>query len=128
MIRQTIGKWWKAASEEDKRPFLAQSQAAQAQADSLRKQWNIDVAKWDSDAVRVRQEIVAEEQQQQQQQQQQQFALPAPLETGAPISDANAIPLTVEVAHNGPGETTVAAPVVQPPLVNEVATEPMVLS
>lgn len=60
MIRQTIGKWWKAATEEDKQPYLVQSQAAQELADAVRKEWEAAVAKWDADARRIRNEYMAE--------------------------------------------------------------------
>lgn len=60
MIRQTIGKWWKAATEQDKQPYLIQSQAAQEQADTVRKDWETAVAKWDVHARRIRGEYMAE--------------------------------------------------------------------
>lgn len=60
MIRQTIGKWWKAATEQDKQPYLVQSQAAQELADSVRKEWEVAVSKWDADAKRIRDDYMAE--------------------------------------------------------------------
>lgn len=60
MIRQTIGKWWKAATEQDKQPYLVQSQAAQEQADAVRSEWESAVAKWDAESKRIRNEYMAE--------------------------------------------------------------------
>jgi len=59
-IRQTLGKWWKAASEEVRQPYLTQSQAAQGAADALRKEWEQTVMRYDEDAGRVRREYVRE--------------------------------------------------------------------
>jgi lysine-specific histone demethylase 1 len=59
-IRATLGKWWKAATEEEKAPYLAQSQVAQEQADAVRKEWSEKAAQWDVDAKRIRQEYVRE--------------------------------------------------------------------
>lgn len=59
MIRQTIGKWWKAATDQDKQPYLVQSQAAQELADAVRQEWEAAVAKWDADAKRIRGEYMA---------------------------------------------------------------------
>jgi lysine-specific histone demethylase 1 len=121
MIRQTIGKWWKAASEEDKRPYLARSQAAQAQADLLRKQWDVDVAKWDADALRLRQEIVAEEQQPKSLQ-------PAPVEIAVPtpvdvVDTASAA--TADDAAEGVGAAVAIAP---SPLADEGPVDSLMLS
>lgn len=60
MIRQTIGRWWKSATDEDKKPYLVQSQAAQELADAVRKEWEAAVAKWDADAKSIRAEYMAE--------------------------------------------------------------------
>ena len=57
-IRAVLGKWWKAASDEVKRPYLAQSQAAQELANMERKDWDLKVAQWDKDAARIRKEYV----------------------------------------------------------------------
>ncbi|KAK5172331.1 uncharacterized protein LTR77_003969 [Saxophila tyrrhenica] len=59
-IRATLGKWWKAATEEEKRPYLEQSEQAQKVADTQRKEWAEGVEKWDAEARRIRQEFVAE--------------------------------------------------------------------
>jgi lysine-specific histone demethylase 1 len=57
-IRQTIGKWWKGLSEEQRQPYLVQSQSAQEAADALRREWEGKVAQWDRDAARIRREYV----------------------------------------------------------------------
>ena len=57
-IRTTLGKWWKAASDEEKRPYIDQSQAAQEVADTARKEWAEKSAQWDVDAKRIREEYV----------------------------------------------------------------------
>jgi hypothetical protein len=57
-IRTTLGKWWKAASAEDKQPYLEQSEAAQQLADAQRHEWNTKVEQYDKDARRIRQEYV----------------------------------------------------------------------
>ncbi|KAI7280705.1 hypothetical protein KC345_g4585 [Hortaea werneckii] len=54
LIRQTIGKRWRAASEEEKAPYLAASQAAQVQADSSRREWEDKAQTWDEEARRIR--------------------------------------------------------------------------
>ena len=54
-IRSTLGKWWKAASEEEKQPYLVQSQTAQELADAVRKEWKEKSDKWDIEAKRIRQ-------------------------------------------------------------------------
>ncbi|KXS98849.1 hypothetical protein AC578_10863 [Pseudocercospora eumusae] len=58
VIRQTIGKWWQAADDKAKQPYLVQSQLAQEQADSLRREWERNVAKWDQEATRLRREYM----------------------------------------------------------------------
>jgi lysine-specific histone demethylase 1 len=123
MIRQTIGKWWKAASEVDKRPYLDRSQAAQAQADLLRKQWDTDVAKWDADASRLRQEIIAEEQQPKPVQ-------PAPVKAPVPAAIdvvATASAATVDDTTEC-GNAIIALAPPPPPANNDGAVESMVLS
>jgi lysine-specific histone demethylase 1 len=57
-IRTTLGKWWKAASKEEKQPYVDQSQAAQELADAARKEWTEKIAQWDIDARRIREECV----------------------------------------------------------------------
>lgn len=57
-IRATLGKWWKAADEEAKRPYLEQSEAAQKIADAQRKEWTEEVERWDKEARRIRMEYV----------------------------------------------------------------------
>ncbi len=59
-IRATIGRWWKALSEEEKRPYLQQSEAAQKVADAQRREWAAKAEKWDVDARRIREEYVRE--------------------------------------------------------------------
>lgn len=59
-IRATLGKWWKAASQEDKQSYIDQSQAAQEQADVARKEYEVKAAQWDVDAKRIREEYVKE--------------------------------------------------------------------
>ena len=59
-IRATIGRWWKALGDEAKQPYLAQSQVAQEQADSLKKEYEASSAQWDTDARRIRQEYMRE--------------------------------------------------------------------
>ncbi|KAI7122866.1 hypothetical protein KC352_g32646 [Hortaea werneckii] len=56
LIRQTIGKRWRAASEDEKAPYLAASQAAQVQADSSRREWEDKAQTWDEEARRIRKE------------------------------------------------------------------------
>lgn len=56
IIRQTIGKWWKAADDQAKQPYLVQSQTAQELADQVRRDWEVKVARWDKDATRIREE------------------------------------------------------------------------
>lgn len=57
-IRATLGKWWKAASEEEKQPYLDQSDAAQKVADAQRKEWAEQVEIWDREAKRIRREYM----------------------------------------------------------------------
>jgi lysine-specific histone demethylase 1 len=59
-IRTTLGKWWKAASAEEKQPYIDQSQAAQESADAARKEWAERSAQWDIDAKRIREEYIKE--------------------------------------------------------------------
>ena len=59
-IRSTLGRWWKAASEEDKQPYLVQSQTAQELADAIRKDWATKATKWDIDAQRIREDYMRE--------------------------------------------------------------------
>jgi hypothetical protein len=47
-------------SEADKVPYLAQSQQAQEVADAARKEWDVKVLQWDSDAARIRVEFARE--------------------------------------------------------------------
>lgn len=58
-IRQLLGQWWKALSDEAKQPYLDQSKAAQDIADSGRKDWTTSVAQWDAEAKRIRQEYMS---------------------------------------------------------------------
>ncbi|SMR52818.1 unnamed protein product [Zymoseptoria tritici ST99CH_1E4] len=60
MIRQTIGKWWKAAGEEEKEPFVKASREAQEIADAARREWEEGGKRWDEEAARVRREVVEE--------------------------------------------------------------------
>lgn len=60
MIRQTLGNWWKAASQVEKEPYIAQSQTAREQSNQLRREWTSAVAKWDIDAARIRREYATE--------------------------------------------------------------------
>ncbi|KAK5120388.1 hypothetical protein LTR85_006327 [Meristemomyces frigidus] len=57
-IRQTLGKWWKAASDEVKAPYLATSQSAQELADGIRKEWEQRAQRWDDAARVIRREYV----------------------------------------------------------------------
>ncbi|KAK4565400.1 hypothetical protein LTR86_004017 [Recurvomyces mirabilis] len=57
-IRSTIGKWWKAASEEVKEPYVAQGRQAQEVADKLRKEYETKAQWWDAEARRIRKEFV----------------------------------------------------------------------
>ena len=57
-IRSTLGKWWKAASEQDKQPYLVQSQTAQELADAVRKEYMVKATQWDLDAKRIREEYM----------------------------------------------------------------------
>lgn len=57
-IRTTLGKWWKAASNEEKQPYIDQSQSAQESADAARKEWAEKSAQWEADAKRIREEYV----------------------------------------------------------------------
>ena len=58
VIRSTLGKWWKAASEEMKQPYMVQSQNAQELADAVRKEWKAKADQWDVDARRIRLEYI----------------------------------------------------------------------
>lgn len=60
VIRQTIGKWWKAADDATKQPYLDQSQTAQELADQLRRDYEGRVVQWDKDAARIRREYAVE--------------------------------------------------------------------
>lgn len=53
-IRATLGRWWKASSDEVKRSYIAKSQEAQAQADTIRREFDQKSAQWDYDARRIR--------------------------------------------------------------------------
>ena len=59
-IRATLGKWWKAAGEGAKQPYLVQSQIAQEQADAARREWEGKAVQWDVDAKRIREEFMRE--------------------------------------------------------------------
>jgi hypothetical protein len=59
-IRTTLGQWWKALGEADKVPYLTQSQQAQEVADAARKEWDVKVVQWDSDAARIRADFTRE--------------------------------------------------------------------
>ena len=59
-IRSTLGKWWKASSDEAKQPYIKQSQAAQEIADAQRKEWAVKAEQWDIDAKRIREDFVRE--------------------------------------------------------------------
>nr|POE49524.1 lysine-specific histone demethylase 1a [Quercus suber] len=54
VIRQTLGKWWKALSDVEKAPYLVQSQTAQEQADQIRRDWEEQSAKWDAESRHIR--------------------------------------------------------------------------
>lgn len=58
VIRQTLGKWWKAADDAMKQPYLVQAQQAQEQADAQRKEWEEKVVQWDQDAAKLRREYI----------------------------------------------------------------------
>lgn len=58
IIRQTIGKWWKAADEDARQPYLVQSQTAQELADQIRRDWEEKVSQWDADATTIRREYM----------------------------------------------------------------------
>ncbi|KAF2482210.1 flavin-containing amine oxidoreductase-domain containing protein [Neohortaea acidophila] len=55
-VRATLGRWWKGLSEDEKGPYLVQSQVAQELADHGRREWGEKVAKWDAEAARIREE------------------------------------------------------------------------
>ncbi|KAH9815710.1 SWIRM domain [Teratosphaeria destructans] len=55
-IRQTLGRWWKAASEEVKRPYQEESLKAQADADAAQKEYETASQRWDEEAKRIRAE------------------------------------------------------------------------
>ncbi|KAK3714735.1 hypothetical protein LTR37_007715 [Vermiconidia calcicola] len=57
-IRSTLGKWWKAATDEAKQPYLAQGRMAQEVADAQRKEWATKVQQWDADASCIRKEYM----------------------------------------------------------------------
>jgi len=59
-IRSTLGAWWRAATDEAKQPYITESQKSQETADAIRKEWDIQVAQWDSEAARIRREYVRE--------------------------------------------------------------------
>lgn len=57
-LRGTIGKWWRAEREEVKAPYLAAGKAAQEIADKQKKDYDLNVTKWDAEAMRIRQEYM----------------------------------------------------------------------
>ncbi|GIZ43561.1 hypothetical protein CKM354_000678200 [Cercospora kikuchii] len=56
MIRNEVGRLWRTASEEEKQPYVAQSQAAQETADAARREYEEKSTAWDRDAARIRKE------------------------------------------------------------------------
>lgn len=59
-IRRTLGVWWKAASDEEKEPFVNQSRWAQTQANLARSRWEREVGYWDDEAYTVRANYIRE--------------------------------------------------------------------
>ncbi|EMC95292.1 hypothetical protein BAUCODRAFT_72520 [Baudoinia panamericana UAMH 10762] len=55
-IRATLGQWWRAASEVEKEPYMAESRVAQEVADKIRREWDTKVQEWDLEARRIRKE------------------------------------------------------------------------
>ncbi|USW54895.1 Putative amine oxidase, SWIRM domain, Homeobox-like domain superfamily [Septoria linicola] len=56
MIRNEVGRLWRTATEEEKQPYLAQSQAAQELADALRRDYEDKSVEWDRQSARIRRE------------------------------------------------------------------------
>jgi len=57
-IRVALGKDWRNLSEEVKRPYLEQCEAAQQLANEARVQYERSVAQWDLEARRIRQDFI----------------------------------------------------------------------
>ena len=55
-IRGEVGRLWKSATEEEKQPYLVQSQAAQELADSMRRDYEEKSTVWDRESARIRKE------------------------------------------------------------------------
>ncbi|KEQ86158.1 hypothetical protein M438DRAFT_270350, partial [Aureobasidium pullulans EXF-150] len=53
-IRSEVGRQWRMSSDEVKRPYIEQTQAAQQAVKEVRAQYEIAAAKWDQDARRIR--------------------------------------------------------------------------
>lgn len=57
-VRATIGVWWRALSEEQKRPYVEQSLLAQEAASAARRDYEAAIGKWDVEAERLRKEYL----------------------------------------------------------------------
>ena len=57
-IRIALGKQWRNASDEVKKPYLDQCEAAQQVANEARAQYEQDVTKWNENARRIRMEFM----------------------------------------------------------------------
>lgn len=53
-IRSEVGRRWRMSSDEIKRPYIEQTQAAQQASRETRAQYEVAAAKWDGDARQIR--------------------------------------------------------------------------
>ena len=56
-IRTTLGKWWRALGEEEKRPYLERGREAQREADVVRREFDRSVAEWEAKAEEIEKEF-----------------------------------------------------------------------
>ena len=56
-IRSTLGKWWKALSEDVKAPYVEKGKAAQNEADIQRREYDRKIAEWEHEAARIEAEF-----------------------------------------------------------------------
>ena len=57
-VRVALGKDWRNLSDEVKKPYLEQCEAAQQLANESRSQYDRDIAHWDQEARRIRQDFI----------------------------------------------------------------------
>lgn len=56
-IRTTLGKWWRAASDEVKAPYMEKGKAAQKEADMQRREYDRKIVEWETEAKRIEEEF-----------------------------------------------------------------------